>query len=463
MRAAIYARISEDRDETQLGVARQITDCQALAAKRGWQIVDRYVDNDLSAYKAVKRPEWERLLADIAAGHVTAIVAYHLDRLTRQPRDLERFFDVCDRAGVRAMATVSGDIDLSTDDGRFHARIIGAVARKSSDDQSRRLRRKALELAQAGRPTGGGTRPFGFDADRVTIRPGEAQIIRELVDRFVGGESLRGLCADLNARHVHTPTGREWAPQVLRRLLASARISGQREHHGEIIGPAAWEAIVTPEQTARVRAILADPSRRATRAARAYPLKGVLRCAECSALLVSRPREDGQRRYVCASGPRYVGCGKTYVLAEPVELFIAEAVFDRLDTPELGRAILGQRRQATDASEHQREADRVAGRLDELAQAYAAGQVSMREWLAARDPLQSQLDDARRRVARDSNVSALADHVGRGGRLRERWPSMTADQQSAVLRAILVEVRVGRAVRGRNRFQPERFQIVWRH
>ena len=92
------------------------------------------------------------MLADIAGGQVDAVVVWHLDRLHRQPRELEQFFDVCDRAGGVALATVSGDVDLATHDGRFHARIMGAVAAKSSDDMSRRLRRKAQELARNGQP-----------------------------------------------------------------------------------------------------------------------------------------------------------------------------------------------------------------------------------------------------------------------------------------------------------------------
>ena len=55
------------------------------------------------------------------------------------------------------------------------------------------------------------------------------------------------------------------------------------------------------------------------------------------ATLVSRPRDDGQRRYVCARGPGFAGCGKTYVLAEPLEEFVTEAVLIALDTPELAQ------------------------------------------------------------------------------------------------------------------------------
>jgi len=42
------------------------------------------------------------------------------------------------------------------------------------------------ELADAGHPHGGGTRPFGFEADKVTHRPDEADVIRLLTARATG-------------------------------------------------------------------------------------------------------------------------------------------------------------------------------------------------------------------------------------------------------------------------------------
>src|SRR5437773_12009904 len=124
--AAIYARISSDPTGEQLGVIRQIDDCRADAERRGWPIRDVYVDADRSAYSGKPRPEYLRLLDDIASGAVDAVVVWHLDRLHRQPRELEDFFSICDSAGVKDLASVWGDVDLATDDGRFMARILGA-------------------------------------------------------------------------------------------------------------------------------------------------------------------------------------------------------------------------------------------------------------------------------------------------------------------------------------------------
>lgn len=83
--AAVYARISSDQDGTALGVARQLQDCRRLAADLGWQVGEEYVDNDLSACSGKPRPEYQRMLLDLAAGVRDAVLVYHVDRLTRRP------------------------------------------------------------------------------------------------------------------------------------------------------------------------------------------------------------------------------------------------------------------------------------------------------------------------------------------------------------------------------------------
>lgn len=70
------------------------------------------------------------MLTDLAEGLIDGGIVYDLDRLHRQPAELEEFFAICDRAGVDKLASVAGDVDLATHDGRFHARILGAVSHK---------------------------------------------------------------------------------------------------------------------------------------------------------------------------------------------------------------------------------------------------------------------------------------------------------------------------------------------
>ncbi len=66
--AAIYARISDDREGRGLGVARQEAQCRARADQLGWRVGPVYSDNDLSAYRGRRRPGYEALLAATARG-----------------------------------------------------------------------------------------------------------------------------------------------------------------------------------------------------------------------------------------------------------------------------------------------------------------------------------------------------------------------------------------------------------
>ncbi len=76
--AAIYARISSDQEGTGLGVTRQLEDCRRMAGELGWTVAGEYVDNDVSAYSGKRRPEYERMLADLADGSCDGVLVYHV-------------------------------------------------------------------------------------------------------------------------------------------------------------------------------------------------------------------------------------------------------------------------------------------------------------------------------------------------------------------------------------------------
>jgi site-specific DNA recombinase len=460
--AAIYARISHDPSGEQLGVSRQIEDCRALAERRGWPVAEVYVDDDRSAYSGRPRPEYLRLLDDIAAGSVDGLVVWHLDRLHRQPRELEDFFTVCDRAQLSALASVTGDTDLSTHDGRFMARILGAVARKESDDKSRRIRRKHEEMALAGRPGGGGSRPFGYRADRRTVEPSEATAVREAVARVLAGDSLRAVANDWNRRAIATVGGKAWSVQVLGRMLRSPRLSAQREYRGEIVAAGDWEPIITPDDTVRLRAILSDPARRTNREVRRYLLSGgLLRCGLCDAALVARPRTDGERRYICAKGPGLAGCGSIAIMAAPLEALVTEAVLYRLDTPEMAAALEGKAREDADTAALVAELDADRAQLEELARGYGERLITFAEYLAARKPIEARVEAARRRLSRLIRSGAIDPYMGDAASLRAAWADLPLSRQRAIVAAVLDRAVIRPAVRGRG-FDSERVEPVWR-
>src|SRR5919109_1505748 len=290
-RAGVYARISHDRIGDELGVRRQLADCEKLARSRGFTITDRYVDNDVSAYAGRRRPEYERMLADLSAGRIGAVVAWHPDRIYRHPRDLEAFVETIEQAGAAVLTVQAGELDLSTASGRMVARMLGAAARYESEHKAERQRRKHRELAEAGKPVGGGDRPFGFEDDRVGIREGEAHEIRDAVERLIAGASMRSIWLDWRHRGVRSPRGTDWQVASLKRMFVSPRIAGLREHRGVVVGPAVWPAVITPEQHEAVVAILADRSHPRAPARRYLLTGGVLRCGRCGVATDDPPTE----------------------------------------------------------------------------------------------------------------------------------------------------------------------------
>ena len=240
VRAGIYTRISYDPAGQRAGVERQRLDCEALCRSRGWEVAHYLEDNDRSAYSGKPRCAYQELLRAVEAGEIDAIVTWHNDRLHRSPKELEGFINLVERTGVRVAVVTGGDYDLTTPEGCLAARIVGAVARKESEDRSRRVRRKHLELAEQGRPAG----QLGWGVRTED----ERALVREAAERVLAGHGPMTIARDWNHRGVPGATEQPWTAKTLRKILLSARIAGLREHgvdrSGKVLGalsPAVWE------------------------------------------------------------------------------------------------------------------------------------------------------------------------------------------------------------------------------
>ncbi len=441
-------------------------------------MVEVYVDNDVSAYSGKPRPAWERLLADVRAGSVNAVICWHVDRLTRSPRELEDVIDLADRYGL-ALATVTGDIDLATPTGRMIARMLGAAARHESEHKGLRQRRQARQAAEAGKTTGGGHRPYGYAKDRKTLIEHEAVVVRECAARALAGESLISVCKDLNARSIPTSAGGQWRIQTLRHLLVSARISGRREYRpgemyqpgrarpllGEIVADVAdWPVIISPADSDRLRVMLANPARRTSPGnARKYLLSGILHCGYpgCGRPMVARPRSDSDRnaaRYLCRNDPGQPGCGKVMIVQSGTDGRVRDLILAALDSPRMAERL--HRRDNPEPDLYARiRADEDD--LEALAAEMGSGEISRVEWKAARAPIVARLDVARERLSRTTQSGALDGFVGSYDEMLARWETANLSQRRAVVTAVLEKVIVHPAT-VRSRFDPDRLEPLWR-
>jgi DNA invertase Pin-like site-specific DNA recombinase len=452
MRVGLYLRLSNDPGHDRLGVQRQEKEARRFCDQRGWEVAEVFEDDDRSAFSGKPRPAYQRMLEGHSMGDFGGIVAWHPDRLHRSPKELESFIDLIDQTKGTVATVQGGDYDLSTAAGRMAARVVGAVARHESEHKSERLRIKMAELVEYGKLTGGSCRrPFGYEWDLLTVREDEAEVIRELVRRYLAGESLSGLVNDLNRRGVATSTGGPWKRTVVRDILRSARIAGLREFRGAVV-KAPWNEIITPEQHRRVVAHGDANAQAGRRAPRRYLLAGLVSCGRCCHAMTGHPVKRAPR-YCCVAAEG--GCNRTFVLAEPVEKLAEAVIFEVVDSPDFARRLArndGRRPELHD----KREA--IEDRLSQLAEEWADGAISRAEWQAARRRLQEQLEVVNaqeRRAAQNGVLDRWGEHS-----LRDAWPGLTLDQRRAIAAAVIAHVTVAPYDKhAPRRFDPRRITI----
>lgn len=441
LRACTYRRISDDESNDEKGVARQLKDAKALIAREAWSNVGDFCDNDLSASRYAKksRPAYMAMIEAVERRDVDVIVVWHIDRLYRQPKELEQLIDLAEEVGIR-VHTMTGKIDLMDSDGRAWARVLVTMAAKSSDDSSRRIRRKHLELAEAGRPKGG-VRPYGFSpTNHVDVLAEEAKVIGEVASRFLAGDSFRTIALDLNARHVLTAGGKQWRDATLRNMMLSPRVAGLRTHHGEIVGAATWKPIIdrgTWEQ------IVAKAKSTATGThVRKHLLSNLVTCARCGAGMVGAlDQSTGTHRYQCAKAPGKDNCGRMKILGAPVDELVIGMVLHRLNSPAFTDA-LAKRKSSGGAGDVASVVVQLETELDGLAALHGRGEISAREWAAARKPLAARLAKLREQLAGQARHSAVATPTQTGPLDRDAWDAMPIERQRAVLDAVLERIDV---------------------
>ncbi|HEX9683105.1 MAG TPA: recombinase family protein [Acidimicrobiales bacterium] len=459
----LYARISLDRQDGE-GVDRQLADGRELIAERWPEAhIIEYVDNDLSAFKARQRPEYDRLLTDTEAGRLSAVVAYHPDRLYRHPADLESFIDAVQGAGADVATVKAGDVDLSTASGRMVARILGSVSRHESERIGERVSRAKQERATQGRPAGGGLRPFGLTADRAKLEPAEAEVLQAAAATILDGGSWSKIVRDMNERGIRNVTGNEWTVGNLRRTLTSPHVAGLRAYKGEIVGPATWPAILDRGTWERLRADAATRKRGRPPSDR-HLLTGLLTCGRCRLPLWANQTRNGNYAYRCSPSAttKGKGCGRMSISRDSLDALVTAAALATIDSGQLSAAVDRHRQRNEDAPD----IEEIEAELGALADDHGAGRITRAEWLRARGGLARRLDEANTALARQAGTLATVDLVD----LADRWPDLGTERRREILKALIVTVTINPAtskglppmVDGIGRIDPDRVDIEWR-
>ncbi len=457
MRAAIYVRISQDRTGEEYGVDRQREQCRTLALTRGWDVVEVYTENDVSAAGAKARPEWEAMMALVEAGQIDVVIGWTFDRTLRSGRDRLRMLESGKRHKLLITLVRGSDMDLGTPAGRLAADILGAVALNEIEAKADRQKAAHAQAATQGRRIGG-RRPFGYEQDGVTVREVEAEAVKAAYRDFIVGTSLSAIARRWNEAGLTSGVprkdgkGERWEHVGVRHLMKNPRYRGVRRHQPRgqeaQLYPAAWPALVDEATWRAANALLAS-AQRGPNGGRQL-LTGVIRCAVCDELLTGGGSKTGERMYRCPSGAHVTR------RAEPVDDQVCKLMRARLRMRDAVDTVAVKAQAGPD---YGAEATAIRAEQKTIAKERAQKVITAEQFAVMNTELKAQLVEAERRLADAGRVDAvaalLADPNPAG-----RFDTLDRDQQRVIIAAFL-RIRLHSGGRGVRRPHPDTVQPEW--
>lgn len=345
-------------------IDRQDFDCLTYLVRMHARLGLTLRDPGRSAWKKDgRRPGFVTLLARLDGGLTQGVVAWHLDRLMRQPWDLEQLIHYAeDRRRRYTVATCYGEYDITSEDGAFKARIEVAVAKRESDAKSRRLRNMASLRREHGEGDGD-MDVFGhsYRCDRfpVTVEELEREqdAIRWGVDEVLSGGSWCSVAREWNRRGLTTRQGHRWTPAKVSMSLCKPRHAGLLSFDGKVVHTSRKGASVIIER-AQYDALMALCAGRQTgkrgrpkdSTTGQYVLTSIARCGQCGTGM--HGETDTHRTYNVIPGweswtgqamrayrcPVH-GCNHNATDARALEEFVRSAVVDKLSDPRNASAV----------------------------------------------------------------------------------------------------------------------------
>ena len=180
----------------------------------------------------LKRPDFQRMMADVRKHKFKAIVVYRLDRISRNIGDFTGLIDELTKLDV-SFISIREQFDTSTPMGRAMMFIISVFSQLERETIAERIRDNMHELAKTGRWLGGNA-PTGFRSEavsKVTVDgktrkscklvpiDGEIEIPKLIFDLYTETDSLTAVEAELLRRRIKTKQGKDFTRFAIKGIL----------------------------------------------------------------------------------------------------------------------------------------------------------------------------------------------------------------------------------------------------
>jgi site-specific DNA recombinase len=266
IRCAIYTRKSSEegleQDFNSLDAQREACEAFIRSQKHeGWVcLLEMYDDGGISG-ATLERPALKRLLTDIEADRVDAVVVYKVDRLTRSLNDFAKIVEVFDRQGV-SFVSVTQQFNTTTSMGRLTLNMLLSFAQFEREVTGERIRDKIAASKKKGMWMGG-MLPLGYDVKdrKLVVNEPEAATVRHIYRRYGALGSVLALKEELDRegivskvrfdKHGRQTGGRPPARGALYLMLQNRIYRGEIVHkensypgeHEPIIDQALWDEV----------------------------------------------------------------------------------------------------------------------------------------------------------------------------------------------------------------------------
>lgn len=323
-RAVIYTRVSTSKQEEDgTSLTTQEERCRAYAADRGWQIAGSFTETSSGA-KYRDRPGLSALREQVRSGGVDVVLAYALDRLSRNQAHVYIIAEEIESSGAR-LALVTEDFEDSAV-GRFIRSAKAFAAEVEREKITERTQRGMRQRATDGKPVSGrplyGYRWADVERTRLEADPDTAPVVRRIFRAAAAGTTLRQISLGLAADGIPTASGKAlmWDISMLRYVLRHTNYTGdalafyttrqngqkswKRDTENAIVLPTGtYPALIDRETWDAVQARLTRNQREAARS-NAAPHEtllrgGFVRCGYCGAGMHAKKSSSGNgtRKY----------------------------------------------------------------------------------------------------------------------------------------------------------------------